>query len=303
MKIFNSLDDFKVNFKTIVTIGTFDGVHIGHRYIINQLNKIAKKKGGESVLLTFSPHPRFVLYGDSSELKLIDILDEKKRKLKEIGLQNLVVQNFTKEFSRIKYVNFVRDVLVKKLNVDCLVIGYDHQFGRNREGSYKELNALAELYNFNLMQIPPQKNNDIAVSSTKIRKLLKNGNIKEANKYLDDIFCINGKVIDGDKIGRKIGFPTANISVDVNKIIPKEGVYVVKVIFDNSEFKGMLNIGVKTKKIEVHIFDFNEDIYNKEITIEFLDWIRSPIKFDNNLDLKDQLKKDEIACRFFLDSL
>ena len=299
MKIFNSLDDFKVNFKTIVTIGTFDGVHIGHRYIINQLDKIAKKKGGESVLLTFSPHPRFVLYGDSSELKLIDTLNEKKRKLKEIGLQNLVVQNFTKEFSRIKYVNFVRDVLVKKLNVDCLVIGYDHQFGRNREGSYKELNALAELYNFNLMQIPPQKNNDIAVSSTKIRKLLKTGNIKEANKYLDDIFCINGKVIDGDKIGRKIGFPTANISVDVNKIIPKEGVYVVKVIFDNSEFKGMLNIGVKTKKIEVHIFDFNKDLYNKEITIEFLDWIRSPIKFDNNLDLKDQLRKDEIACRFY----
>ena len=145
MKIYNSLDDFKVNFKTIVTIGTFDGVHIGHKYIINQLNKIAKKEGGESVLLTFSPHPRFVLYGNSSELKLIDTLEEKKRKLKENGLQNLVVQDFTKEFSRIKYVNFVRDILVKKLNVDCLVIGYDHQFGRNREGSYKELTALAEL--------------------------------------------------------------------------------------------------------------------------------------------------------------
>ena len=299
MKIFNSLDDFKVNFKTIVTIGTFDGVHIGHRYIINQLNKIAKKEGGESVLLTFSPHPRFVLYGDSSELKLIDTLEEKKRKLKENGLQNLVVQDFTKEFSRIKYVNFVRDILVKKLNVDCLVIGYDHQFGRNREGSYKELNALAELYNFKLKQIPPQKNNDIAVSSTKIRNLLKDGNIKEANKYLGDNFCLKGRVVDGDKIGRKIGYPTANISVDPNKIIPREGVYVVNVIIDNSEYEGMLNIGVKTQKIEVHIFDFNKDIYSKELVIKFLDWIRSPIKFDNNFDLKDQLHKDEIACKFY----
>ena len=299
MKIYNSLDDFKVNFKTIVTIGTFDGVHIGHRYIINQLKKIAKKEQGESVLLTFSPHPRFVLYGDSSELKLIDTLEEKKRKLKENGLQNLIVQDFTKEFSRIKYVNFVRDILVKKLNVDCLVIGYDHQFGRNREGSYKELTALAELYNFKLKQIPPQKNNDIAVSSTKIRNLLKDGNIKEANKYLDDNFCLEGRVVDGDKIGRKIGYPTANISVDVNKVMPREGVYVVNVIVDNNEYEGMLNIGVKTQKIEVHIFNFNKNIYNKVLTVKFLDWIRSPIKFDNNFDLKDQLQKDEIACRFY----
>ena len=299
MKIYNSLDDFKVNFKTIVTIGTFDGVHIGHRYIINQLNKIAKKEGGESVLLTFSPHPRFVLYGDSSELKLIDTLEEKKRKLKENGLQNLVIKDFTKEFSRVKYVNFVRDILVKKLNVDCLVIGYDHQFGRNREGSFKELIALAELYNFDLKQISPQKNNDIAVSSTKIRNLLLDGNIKEANKCLDDNFSLKGRVVDGDKIGRKIGYPTANISIDVNKIIPREGVYVVNVIIDNSEYEGMLNIGVKTQKIEVHIFDFNNDIYNKELTIKFLDWIRSPIKFENNFDLKDQLQKDEISCRYY----
>ena len=180
-----------------------------------------------------------------------------------------------------------------------MVIGYDHQFGRNREGSFKELIALAELYNFKLKQIPPQKNNDIAVSSTKIRNLLKDGNIKEANKYLDDNFCLEGRVVDGDKIGRKIGYPTANISVDINKIIPKEGVYVVNVIVDNSEYEGMLNIGLKTQKIEVHIFDFSKDIYNKELTIKFLDWIRSPIKFDNNFDLKDQLQKDEIACRFY----
>ena len=299
MKSYNSLDNFKSDFKTIVTIGTFDGVHIGHKYIINYLNKIAEREGGESVLLTFSPHPRLVISKEHSHLKLIDTLDEKKEKLKNLGLQNFVIQKFTKEFSRIKYVNFVRDILVKKLNVDCLVIGYDHQFGRNREGSYKELTALAELYNFKLKQIPPQKNNDIAVSSTKIRNLLKDGNIKEANKYLGDNFCLEGRVVDGDKIGRKIGYPTANISVDLNKIIPKEGVYVVNVIVDNSEYEGMLNIGVKTQKIEVHIFNFNKDIYNKELTIKFLDWIRHPIKFANNSELKDQLQKDEIACRFY----
>ncbi len=299
MKIFNSLDNFKVNFKTIVTVGTFDGVHLGHRYIINQLNKIAKKEGGESVLFTFSPHPRFVLHEDSSDLKLIDTLEEKKSKLKKIGLKNLVVHKFTKEFSRMKYVNFVRDILVEKLNVDCLVIGYDHQFGRNREGSYKELVALSELYNFKLEQIPPQKNNDIAVSSTKIRNLIKGGEIKEANKYLNDNFRIIGKVIHGDKIGRKIGFPTANIEVNPNKLVPKSGVYFVNVQIDDMFYKGMLNVGEKMKKIEVHIFDFKKTIYDKIITVEFLEWIRSPISFHTQADLKKQLKIDEKACKLF----
>ena len=192
MKSYNSLEEFKVNFKTIVTIGTFDGVHLGHRYIINHLKKIAKREAGESVLLTFSPHPRIVLYEDNSQLKLIDTLDEKRFKLQKIGLQNFVIQEFTKEFSRMKYVNFVRDVLVKKLNVDYLVIGYDHHFGRNREGSINELKELAELYNFKLEQIPPQKEKDIAVSSTKIRNLLIDGDIKTANQFLDHNFTISG---------------------------------------------------------------------------------------------------------------
>ncbi len=192
MKSYNSLEEFKVNFKTIVTIGTFDGVHLGHRHIINHLNKIAKREAAESVLLTFSPHPRIVLYEDNSQLKLIDTLEEKRFKLEEIGLQNFVIQEFTKEFSRMKYVNFVRDVLVKKLNVDYLVIGYDHHFGRNREGSINELKELAELYNFKLEQIPPQKEKDIAVSSTKIRNLLIDGDIKTANQFLDHNFLISG---------------------------------------------------------------------------------------------------------------
>jgi riboflavin kinase / FMN adenylyltransferase len=303
LKIFNSLDNFKSDFKTIVTIGTFDGVHIGHRYIINYLNKIAKREQGESVLLTFSPHPRFVINREHSHLKLIDTLDEKKEKLEKLGLQNLVVQKFTKEFSRIKYVNFVRDVLVKKLNVDHLVIGYDHQFGRNREGSIKELQELSQLYNFKVEEIPPQKKEDVSISSTKIRNLVLEGDIETANKFLANNFVISGTVIDGDKIGRTINYPTANISFDKDKLIPKTGVYAVNINIFNKKFDGMLNIGVGQKKIEVHIFDFSKNIYGLDIRIEFKKLIRENIKFENILQLKKQLSVDEKKCREFLLSL
>lgn len=293
MKSYNSLDNFKSDFKTIVTIGTFDGVHIGHRYIINYLNKIAKREGGESVLLTFSPHPRLVINKEHSHLKLIDTLDEKKEKLKNLGLQNFVVQKFTKEFSRTKYVNFVRDILVKKLNVDHLVIGYDHQFGRNREGSIKELQELSELYNFKVEEIPPQKQKDVSISSTKIRNLVLEGNIETANKYLANNFLISGKVIDGEKIGRTINYPTANISFDTDKLIPKPGVYAVTINISNKSYDGMLNIGVKQQKIEVHIFDFSKNIYGFDVKIEFKKFIRENIKFANISQLKNQLIKDE----------
>ena len=303
LKIFHSLDNFKSDFKTIVTIGTFDGVHIGHRYIINYLNKIAKREQGESVLLTFSPHPRFVINREHSHLKLIDTLDEKKEKLEKLGLQNFVVQKFTKEFSRIKYVNFVRDVLVKKLNVDHLVIGYDHQFGRNREGYIKELQELSELYNFKVEEIPPQKKEDVSISSTKIRNLVLEGDIKTANKFLANNFIISGTVIDGDKIGRTINYPTANISFDKDKLIPKTGVYAVNINIFNKKFDGMLNIGIGHKKIEVHIFDFTKNIYGLDIKIEFKKLIRENIKFENILQLKKQLSVDEKKCREFLLSL
>ncbi|MDA9228315.1 bifunctional riboflavin kinase/FAD synthetase [Flavobacteriales bacterium] len=299
MKSYNSLDNFKSDFKTIVTIGTFDGVHIGHRYIINYLNKIAKREGGQSVLLTFSPHPRLVINKEHSHLKLIDTLDEKKEKLKNLGLQNFVVQKFTKEFSRIKYVNFVRDILVKKLNVDHLVIGYDHQFGRNREGSIKELQELSQLYDFKVEEIPPQKQEDVSISSTKIRNLVLEGNIETVNKYLANNFLISGKVIDGEKIGRTINYPTANISFDKDKLIPKAGVYAVSINVLNKSFDGMLNIGVKQQKIEVHIFDFSKNIYGLDVKIEFKKLIRENIKFANISQLKNQLVKDEKKCREF----
>ena len=299
MKSYNSLDNFKSDFKTIVTIGTFDGVHIGHSYIINYLNKIAKREGGESVLLTFSPHPRLVINKEHSHLKLIDTLDEKKQKLKNLGLQNFVVQKFTKEFSRIKYVNFVRDILVKKLNVDHLVIGYDHQFGRNREGSIKELQELSQLYNFKVEEIPPQKQEDVSISSTKIRNLVLEGDIETANKYLANNFLLSGTVIDGEKIGRTINYPTANISFDKDKLIPKAGVYAVTINILNKSFDGMLNIGVQQQKIEVHIFDFSKNIYGLDIKIEFKKLIRGNIKFANILQLKNQLIEDEKKCREF----
>ena len=299
MKSYNSLDNFKSDFKTIVTIGTFDGVHIGHSYIINYLNKIAKREGGESVLLTFSPHPRLVINKEHSHLKLIDTLDEKKEKLKNLGLQNFVVQKFTKEFSRIKYVNFVRDILVKKLNVDHLVIGYDHQFGRNREGSIKELQELSQLYNFKVEEIPPQKQEDVSISSTKIRNLVLEGDIETANKYLANNFLLSGTVIDGEKIGRTINYPTANISFDKDKLIPKAGVYAVTINVLNKSFDGMLNICIKQKKIEVHIFDFSKNIYGLDIKIEFKKLIRGNIKFANISQLKNQLIEDEKKCREF----
>ena len=299
MKSYNSLDNFKSDFKTIVTIGTFDGVHIGHGYIINYLNKIAKREGGESVLLTFSPHPRLVINKEHSHLKLIDTLDEKKEKLKNLGLQNFVVQKFTKEFSRIKYVNFVRDILVKKLNVDHLVIGYDHQFGRNREGSIKELQELSQLYNFKVEEIPPQKQEDVSISSTKIRNLVLEGDIETANKYLANNFLLSGTVIDGEKIGRTINYPTANISFDKDKLIPKPGVYAVTINVLNKSFNGMLNIGVQQQKIEVHIFDFSKNIYGLDIKIEFKKLIRGNIKFANISQLKNQLIEDEKKCREF----
>jgi len=297
---YNSLENFNPDFKTIVTIGTFDGVHFGHKYIIEHLNKIAQREGGQSVLLTFDPHPRHVLYEDQHDLKLLNTLDEKKNQLEELELKNFVVQNFTKEFSRIKYVHFVRDILVKKLNVDHLVIGYDHHFGRNREGSINELNELSSLYNFTLEQIPPQKKNDVSVSSTKIRKLLNEGNIEKANKYLGYEYMLSGNVVHGNKMGRTINYPTANIEVDRNKLIPKAGVYLAKITFQLEDFFGMLNIGVETNKIEVHVFNFSKEIYGQKIIIKLINRLRDGVDFKNSLALKKQLQNDEKKCKAIL---
>lgn len=303
MKIYNSLKEFNPGFKTIVTIGTFDGVHIGHQYIIKYLNDIAKKEGGESVLLTFHPHPRHVLYPENQDLKLIDTLLEKKEKLAAAGLQNLIIHPFSTDFAKTKSVNFVRDILVDKINLHYLVVGHDHHFGKNREGTFEDLNILSKTYEFTVDQIPAQALDDISVSSTKIRNLLDAGDIIKSNKYLGSEFTLTGLVEHGNKLGRTINFPTANLKLEKNKIIPRAGVYLVKVSFNSLYLFGMLNIGELTNKIEVHIFDFSQNIYDSKIKIYFVKRIRDGKDFADSRSLKEQLKIDEVICREIIKSI
>ena len=306
MKVYHSIEDFPSEINTIITIGTFDGVHKGHKQVIKKLNNIAKKQGFESVVLTLYPHPRHVLYPDDQQLKLLNTIDEKTEELKKSGLQHFVVHEFTKEFSRIKSVNFIRDLLVNKLKMKHMVVGYNHHFGRNREGSYNDLKELAELYNFELERIPPQNEGDVTISSTKVRELLLAGDVEKAATYLGYSYPINGKVVKGNARGRAIGFPTANILVENKwKLIPVDGVYAVKVKLGGKQFYGMLNMGKRPTlsdnehRIEVHIFDFSSDIYGADIKVEFVKRIREEKQFDNLELLKKQLQIDENNCKKF----
>ena len=306
MKVYHSIEDFPSEINTIITIGTFDGVHKGHKQVIKKLNNIAKKQGFESVVLTLYPHPRHVLYPDDQQLKLLNTIDEKIEELKKSGLQHFVVHEFTKEFSRTKSVNFIRDLLVNKLKMKHMVVGYNHHFGRNREGSYNDLKELAELYNFELEKIPPQNEGEVTISSTKVRELLLAGDVEKAATYLGYSYPINGKVVKGNARGRTIGFPTANILVENKwKLIPSDGVYAVKVKLGGKQFYGMLNIGERPTlsdnehRIEVHIFDFSADIYGADIKVEFIKRIREEKQFDNLELLRKQLQIDENNCKKF----
>ncbi len=304
MKVYHSIEDFPSNIKTIVTIGTFDGVHKGHRILIKRINSIAKKEGLQSVLLTLHPHPRHVLYPDNQELKLINTIEERIDGLTDSGLQNLVIHKFTKEFSRIRSVNFIRDFLVNRLNMQYIVVGFNHHFGQNREGTFHNLVELSVLYDFKIEKVAPQNIEGVTISSTKIRKLIVNGDMQTANLYLGSNFFISGKVIEGNKLGNKIGFPTANISTFSEwKILPKDGVYAVKVLVQGEYYFGMLNIGNRpsisddTFVVEVHLFDFDAIIYNKEVKVSFYRRIRNQKKFSDVEGLALQLKKDAIACK------
>tara|TARA_B100000401_G_scaffold161943_1_gene108072 strand:+ start:472 stop:1404 length:933 start_codon:yes stop_codon:yes gene_type:complete len=302
LKVHYSIDTYKNIKNPVITVGTFDGVHIGHQTIIKRINKIAENCQGESVLLTFDPHPRKVILNDNSSLKLINTIDEKINLLEKYGLDHLVIHPFTKEFSRISPTEYVRDLLVNQLNAHHLVIGYDHQFGRNREGNLDLLNELSTLYGFKIDEISAQEINAIKISSTKIRNAIYDGDIQKTNNYLGHRFTLSGTVREGEKIGRTIGFPTANIDItDFDKIKPSEGVYAVKVNVNNSTYNGMMNIGTRptlNKKenitsYEVHIFNFNQNIYNQKITVEFIDRIREEKKFDDINALKLQLIDDQ----------
>ncbi|MCT4581383.1 MAG: bifunctional riboflavin kinase/FAD synthetase [Flavobacteriales bacterium] len=308
MKVYRNLDDFIGVKKPIVTVGTFDGVHIGHQKIITRLEEIAKQKGGESVLLTFFPHPRMVIFPENNNLKLINTLDEKIKLLESFGLDHLIILPFDKSFSRITPTEYIRDFLVSSIKVNTLVIGYDHRFGRNRQGSLELLNELAPVYGFEVEEISAQEIDEIKVSSTKIRNAILDGAIDIASDYLKHPFSIKGTVIKGNQIGRTLGYPTANISVaEQYKIIPKNGVYAIQGIIDGTVYDGMLNIGNRptvtkdtNETIEAYFFELNKDIYDKEIEILFIKKLRDEKKHASIEDLKLQLEKDEAATKAIL---
>ena len=309
MNTTHNFSNFSTSKRTVVTIGTFDGVHLGHKKIIEQLLNASRNKNETSVLLTFFPHPRMVLQKDQ-EIKLINTLNEKSNLLDKLGLDELIIHPFDKEFSRLTAFEFVRDVLVNKLNISKLIIGYDHHFGKNREGNFEQLKEYGEMFDFELEEIPAQNLNDIAISSTKIRTAISEGKIIKANKFLGYNFNLTGIVSKGENLGTSLGFPTANIKIAEHyKIIPKTGVYVVKSTIENKEYFGMMNIGNrptvngKHQTIEVHFFKLNTNLYGKEITVELLEFLRDEEKFNSLDSLKEQLQIDKSKSTEFINNL
>jgi riboflavin kinase / FMN adenylyltransferase len=307
VKIYTNLDRFQSK-NPVVTIGTFDGIHLGHQKIIKRLTEIASAQNGESVIFTFDPHPRLIVQPYDKSLRLITTLEEKTTLLSGMGVDNLIVFPFTKEFSELSYSDFVKTILVDKIKTHCLVLGYDHKFGKNREGNYEYLSRCAEQYNFSIEKLDALLLQDIYISSSKIRQTIEEGDVETANRLLGYHFTLNGHVVDGRKLGRKIGFPTANIEAsDVHKVIPGYGVYAVKIIIGAKNYKGMLNIGTRptfsqnadNRSIEVNIFDFNEDIYGEDVVLKFIKRIRAEKKFSGPDELKAQLYKDrELATKY-----
>lgn len=308
MKVVYDIKEFDPKKPVVLTQGTFDGVHFGHRKILRHVVSEAREIDGVSVLLTFYPHPRLVLYPDDNELKLLTTIEEKVELVSAIGIDYLIIIPFTQELSRLRASDFVRDILVEQLHIAKLIIGYDHRFGRNREGGLKEMIQFSETYNFKLEEIPPQDIEDSIVSSTKIRKALLDGDVHLAKEYLGDLYTISGKVEEGLQRGTTIGYPTANVRVGSSfKLIPKNGVYAVWVYIDKIRYAGMLNIGYnptfegKKWSMEVHILNFNKNIYHHKILISFHSRIREEMKFENVTSLVNQLTKDEKKIRSILE--
>lgn len=309
MKIYKSINDFITKKKTIITIGTFDGVHIGHQSILKKLTNTVDNKNIESLVLTFFPHPRMVLQQDSS-IKLLNTIHEKAVLLEKFGVDNLIIHPFDATFSNLTAEEFVKDILVDKLSIQKIIIGHDHRFGKNRTADINDLISFGRKYGFEVEQIGAQEIDEIAISSTKIRKALLDGNINLANQYLGYSYFISGKVVDGKKIGRTIGFPTANIQINENyKLLPKNGVYVVSSKIDNVLYYGMMNIGnnptigENEQSIEVHFFELNQDIYNENLEISILEHIRDEQKFNSITELQAQLEKDKSFSLEFIKNL
>lgn len=302
-----SISKYDKKHSTAITIGTFDGVHIGHRKILERLIKSCAQSELKSTVLTFFPHPRMVLQKDT-DIKLLNTVTEKVNILKELGLDQLIVHPFTKEFSRLSATEFVRDILVNSLKTKKIIIGYDHRFGRNRTANINDLRAFGNALDFEVEEISAQEINDVSVSSTKIRKALETGDILRANKYLGYSYMLTGVVKKGKGLGRQLGFPTANIFIEESyKLIPKNGVYVIKSIFSNKVVYGMMNIGYNPtvsgteKSIEVHYLDFDKDLYETTVQVDILKRIRDEHKFDSVDALKIQLQKDKETSLAFIE--
>lgn len=299
MKIYTSLQEFTSKKKTIVTLGTFDGVHLGHTVILDRICNIAKQENLESVVLTFFPHPRLIVSNDS-EIKLLNTMAEKAKLLEQKGIQNFIIHPFDKLFSELSPREFVKQILIKQLNIQKIIIGYDHKFGKNRAADFNDLIAFGNEFGFDVEEIPAKQVDEVSVSSTKIRNSLLEGNISLANDYLGYSYMLSGIVVKGNQLGRTIGFPTANIQISENyKLIPKNGVYMITTILNNKIIFGMMNIGVKPTlgenllSIEVHLLHFSEDIYGHEIQVNVMKRLREEQKFESFEVLKSQLEIDK----------
>lgn len=300
MKIHTSFSSLAAIPNPVVTIGTFDGVHLGHYTIINRLKEIAHEVKGQSVLLTFYPHPRMVLHPEDHNIELLNSPEEKSELLERAGIEHLVIYPFSTDFSRMSPFEYVRDLLVTGIHAHTVVVGYDHRFGRNREGDHKTLVELSETFGFHVEEISAKVIDEINISSTKIRQNLKQGNVNDAARFLGYGYTLSGKVVRGDAIGRTLGFPTANIAVDYPfKLVPARGIYAVHVFVKGRRHKGVVSIGVRptvvsnsAETIEVYIMDFNDDIYDEKISIEFIKYIREEKTFGSINELKENIAND-----------
>lgn len=312
MKIYNHIDDFIKVPKAVVTIGTFDGVHIGHQKIISRLLEVASQENGESVILTFFPHPRMILHPEDPGIKLISTMQEKAERLEKLGIDHLIITPFTRDFSNLSPQEYIRDILVGKIGTRHIITGYDHRFGKDRKGGLEHLFEFSSQFNFDVEEIPEQDINEVAVSSTRIRNAVLSGDVQTAQDFLGYPFQLNGRVIRGDQIGRSLGYPTANLFIEESyKIIPADGIYAASVEIGKAanarSYQGMAYVGHRptingmNRNIEVNIFNFNEDIYNQAVRINFIAFIRGDQKFDSLDELTAQLGKDEIAVRHIFD--